>query len=144
MTSKGRLPAHHWYLLCVIFTCDHYRGVLVFGISFEDNVRGGNMFRKSLTLILIASFLNLLFSSCSDRGIVEPQKKTSAVIHPVNPSQSGNLHNEILELFSQIHPLKPASLGKDEFVEDFKECANKALKNRGINTFISYFPHVEN
>jgi len=64
-------------------------------------------------------------------------KKLDVFVDTVEPSQSGELHNEILEVFSKRHALKKASLKKAVFVRDFRKSANKALKNRGIAPLVT-------
>ena len=52
-------------------------------------------------------------NSGSENSGLNPEQP-EIYIDPVKPSQSGKLHNEILEIFSENHTLKPASLSKKE------------------------------
>ena len=65
------------------------------------------------------------------------------LIDVVDPLESGDLHNEILEIFSRRHILKPSSLSKKEFIRNFTDSANQALINRGIDPIVSDI-YVEN
>jgi hypothetical protein len=60
----------HTLGILLVYACirDHDRGVHVFVIVFKHKSKGGIMFRNAISLVMIASMLNLLAASCSDRG----------------------------------------------------------------------------
>lgn len=92
-------------------------------IALEAKSRGGNMFRKCISLVLIAFILNLLAASCSDLGIVEPPKKTQKDI------TIGEVHNQFVTGFMKRCPHR-CTLSKENYIKAYFESIKEVCEEQ--------------
>jgi hypothetical protein len=85
------------------------------------------MFRKSLHVILIAVFLNLLAASCSDRGVVDPSKKISQ-----QDVTLGEVHNQFVKGFMKRYPNR-CTLRRDEYIKAYFESVEEVSEENNYD-----------
>ena len=86
------------------------------------------MYRIGIKIVFLFLFVSMFLTSCEDNSIV--QVKDSLQQDDVS---QGQLHNEILAAFNEMHPLTGKKLSRNEFTKTFILVTNDVYKNHGLS-----------
>jgi hypothetical protein len=90
--------------------------------------KGGSVFRKSISLIVLLSFMCLLWASCSSDGMLtEPGEKRSA-----SDVTAGEVHNEFVRAYLKRCPEREL-LTRDERVREYVETAKAVCEEQNYD-----------